>query len=34
MANMKAIVIEEYGDVAKLVARRVPKPKKPRATTF
>jgi hypothetical protein len=28
-ANMKAIVVEEYGDIMKLVARRVPKPEKP-----
>ena len=25
MANMDAIVVEEYGDVTKLVAKRVPK---------
>jgi hypothetical protein len=29
MANMKAIVVEEYGDIMKLVAKRVPKPEKP-----
>jgi hypothetical protein len=29
MANMKAIVVEEHGDVTKLVAKRVPKPEKP-----
>lgn len=29
MTNMKAIVVEEYGDIMKLVAKRVPKPEKP-----
>jgi hypothetical protein len=29
MANMKAIVVEEYGDIMKLVAKRVLKPEKP-----
>ena len=29
VANMKAIVVEEYGDIMKLVAKRVPKPEKP-----
>ena len=26
MANMKAIMVKEYGDIMKLVAKRVPKP--------
>jgi hypothetical protein len=29
MADMIAIVVEEYGDVKKLVAKKVPKPGKP-----
>jgi hypothetical protein len=29
MANMKAIVVEKYGDTVKLVTKRVPKPEKP-----
>jgi NADPH:quinone reductase-like Zn-dependent oxidoreductase len=29
MANMKAIMVEEYSDIMKLVVKRVPRPEKP-----
>lgn len=29
MVDMKAIVVEDYGDISKLIAKRVPKPESP-----